>query len=108
MKRNAIDCKLTAFILCSVLLSIFVLITSAHEYEYMLNEAGSELISWCQLPVEKDPARKEMYMVFLVLFGVMGLIFLRKKNIAFIVSMLIVFCYAIYSLLLKDMICDVF
>jgi len=74
----------------------------------MLNEARSEFTSWCQLPAEKDPIRIEMYIIFLFLFGVVGFVLLRRKNLVIIAGMLIIFCYATYAFILKDMICDVF
>jgi len=108
MSGNKEVFKCVGFLVCYVPLLFFVFATSTHEYEYMLNEAGSEFTSWCQLPTEKDPIRREMYMIFLFLFGVMGIVFLRKKNLAFIACMLIIFCYATYAFVLKDMACSIF
>jgi len=100
--------KYVGFFACYTLLLFFVLVTSTHEYEYMLKEAGSEFSSWCQLPIEKDSARREMYMVFLFLFGVLGFVFLRRKNLALVACMFVILCYATYALILKDMICGAF
>jgi len=93
------------FYVCCAWLLTFVFMGGIHDYEYMLNEASSEITSWCQLPMEKDPVRKEMYMLFIIQFSIVGLVFLRKKNHVFIASMSLVFCYATYALILKDMIC---
>jgi len=97
-----------SFFLCYALLFAFILTTSTHEYEYMLNEARSEFTSWCQLPMEKDSARREMYIVFIFLSGVAGFVFLKKKNPVLIFCMLVVFCYATYAFILKDMMCSTF
>jgi len=74
----------------------------------MLNEVDSEITSWCQLPPEKDNTRREMHLLFIFLFTVAGVLFLRKTNLARIAFMSILFCYATYALLLKDMMCHVF
>jgi len=93
------------FYVCCLWLLFFVFMGSTHDYEYMLHEAGSEMKSWCQLPLEKDPIRKEMYMLFLIQFAGAGLAFLRRKNRIFIASLSLVFCYATYAFILKDMVC---
>jgi len=100
--------KYVGFFACYTLLLFFVLVTSTHEYEYMLKEAGSEFTSWCRLPTEKDPTRREMYMVFLILFCVMGILFLRRNNFVFIACMSFIFCYATYVFIFRDMACSIF
>jgi len=96
------------FYACCAWLLLFVFVGSVHDYEFMLGEAGPEIKSWCQLPVEKDPVRGEMYALFLVQLAVVGLIFLRRKNPIFLTSLSLVFCYATYVLVLKDIICTHF
>jgi len=64
-------------------LLFFVLITSVHEYEWMLSDSVSKVDSWCWLPLEKDSIRQEMYIIFLFQFVVMSLVFVRIKKLAF-------------------------
>jgi len=97
--------RYVGFCACCAWLLFFVLMGGTHDYEYMLHEPHTEITSWCQLPPENDPIRKEMYGLFLVQFIVAGFIFLRRKHHIFIASMLLIFCYATYALIVKDMMC---
>jgi len=97
--------KYVVFFVCFMWLLFFVLMTSVHEYEWMLNDPVSKVDSWCWLPLEKDSIRREMYIIFLFQFVVMSLVFIRIKNLLFSVLMFLLFCYATYALIVRDMLC---
>jgi|GEM_PF-2067365 len=90
-----------------VWLGFFVVVGGVHEYGYLLNEFSPEFNSWCQLPPEKDPIRKELYGLFLIQFIMLILVFLRKNQFFafFVPALLFVFAYAIYMLIIKDWLC---
>jgi len=95
--------KFIAFVLCFVWLVFFTLMGSIHDYEWMIRD--SEIGSWCRLPPEQNSTRGELYLLFLLQFGMMSLVFLRKKNISLTLAMIGLFLYATYAFIGRDMLC---
>jgi len=105
MKKSDSIFNYLAFFIGMIWLFLFTLIFSTHQYGWMLTEVSSEAMSWCSLPLERDSLRREMYILFLVQFALMALIFMRKKNIFFTISLVLFFGYATYLFMVRDMLC---
>jgi len=93
------------FVLCLIWLAFFALMGAIHDYEWMLADPSLDIHSWCDLPPEQDPIRRELYLLFLAQFGVVGFLFLRQKTPLFIAAMILLFGYATYAFIGRDMLC---
>jgi len=86
-------------------LYVFAVIGSVHRYEWWLNDPASEISSWCGLPFYSTDIRGGMYLLFLFQFTVMFLVFFRRKRWFFNVLMFLLFCWAAYRFMVRDMLC---
>jgi len=98
--------KHVVFLLCCAWLIFFIFVASSHQYfwtmlkgdVYNYTYAGKQ---WLWLA---SPVRSEHYVIFLFHFAFSCFIFLRKWNPIFIISLGLIFCYATYAFIFRDMI----
>jgi len=84
------------FFICCFWMVFFSFVTSTPEYQWMVIGIDTDLPPIEQWPKEMNAVKFTNYMIFLFYFIFTAFVFLRQKNVLFIVSILLVFCYANY------------
>jgi len=109
MKWNKPIVNYLAFIVFCLWLLLFVTLGSIHEYDWMLGDAefnGDRCrLHSAMLDNDYNNQRVMAYVLFLIQFIGIGFIFIRQKNWIFIISLSLLFGYASWLLIVRDLLC---
>jgi len=92
------------FLFCCAWLIFLVFVTSSHEYQWMMLKIYARIPEDQQWLKKAMPVRVEYAIVFLFHFFFVCFIFLRKHKLFFVASLAVIFCYATYAFIFRDMI----